>query len=217
MQDSGIHEAKPAAASRNEAKAGAASPSDNEVDQARAQEYSLLSTLLSRNPDAAMIERLARLRGDATPLGIAHAALGKAAARTSAERVEREYFDLFVGLGHGVLFPYASYYHTGFLQGRPLARLREVLRRFGIERTPGQSEPEDHAAILLAIMAGLADRRIAAPVGADREIFEQHVAPWIGRFFADLERAASAEFYASVGALGRTFIEIETEAFALPS
>jgi TorA maturation chaperone TorD len=217
MQDSGIHEAMAAAAGRNEAKAGAASPSDDEVDQARAQEYSLLSTLLSRSPDAAMIERLACLRGDTTPLGIAHAALGRAAARVTVERAEREYSDLFVGLGQGVLFPYASYYHTGFLQGRPLARLRELLRRFGIERTPEQSEPEDHAAILLAIMGGLADRRIGAPAGADREIFEQHVAPWIGRFFADLERAVSAEFYASVGALGRAFIEIETEAFALPA
>ena len=51
---------------------------------------------------------------------------------------------------------------------------------------------------------------------ADREIFEKHMAPWIGRFFADLEHAQTADFYARVGALGRTFMEIETEAFALP-
>jgi TorA maturation chaperone TorD len=43
------------------------------------------------------------------------------------------------------------------------------------------------------------------------------MAPWIGRFFADLERAQAADFYARVGLLGRTFVEIETEAFALPS
>ena len=59
--------------------------------------------------------------------------------------------------------------------------------------------------------------QIAAPTEAEREIFETHLAPWIGRFFADLEHAAPAEFYASVGALGRAFIEIETEAFALPA
>ena len=39
---------------------------------------------------------------------------------------------------------------------------------------------------------------------------------WIRRFFVDLEKAKSVEFYARVGALGRIFIDIETEAFALP-
>jgi len=38
----------------------------------------------------------------------------------------------------------------------------------------------------------------------------------IGRFFADLETAEHAEFYRPVATLGRLFIEIETEAFALP-
>ena len=38
----------------------------------------------------------------------------------------------------------------------------------------------------------------------------------IGRFFSDLECSQTADFYACVGALGRTFTEIETEAFALP-
>ncbi len=66
-------------------------------------------------------------------------------------------------------------------------------------------------------MAGLVGGNISAPAGTDREIFETHLAPWIGRFFADLERAQSGEFYARVGALGRVFVEIESEAFALPA
>ena len=41
--------------------------------------------------------------------------------------------------------------------------------------------------------------------------------PWIGRFFSDLEQANEADFYRRVGRLGRLFIDIETEAFALPS
>jgi hypothetical protein len=53
----------------------------DEVDRARAQEYALLATLLSRSPDAQMMGRLALLRGDASPLGAAHMALGEAAAR----------------------------------------------------------------------------------------------------------------------------------------
>jgi TorA maturation chaperone TorD len=189
----------------------------DETDAARAQEYALLSALLARAPDAALLERLAALRGDATPIGLAHAALAEAASRTDVERVEREYFDLFIGLGRGELLPYASYYLTGFLHERPLARLRGDLCKLGIERAAGQSEPEDHAAILCEIMAGLVSRRFLTPAGADRELFEQHLKPWVGRFFADLERAEAADFYRGVGMLGRVFVEIESDAFALPA
>jgi TorA maturation chaperone TorD len=189
----------------------------DEVDRARAQEYALLATLLLRSPDAQMISRLALLRGDASPLGVTHAALGEAAVRANAEGVKREYSELFDGIGHGGLLPYASYYLTGSLYGPPLARLRETLRRLRIEGAAGHSEPEDHAAILCGIMAGLVGGHIAAPAEVDRAIFEKHLAPWIGRFFADLERVELADFYACVGAVGRAFVDIETEAFALPA
>jgi TorA maturation chaperone TorD len=229
----------------------------DEVDVARAQEYTLLSALLARAPDAELLARLRTLRGDASPLGLAHAAVSDAAGRVNVERVEREYFDLFIGLGRGELLPYGSYYLTGFLHERPLARLRADLSRLGVERAAGQAEPEDHAAILCEIMAGLASRRFPAPAAlaseasgtsastrvfrramrgnsmdaraghspdegssaraaAERDLFEQHLAPWIGRFFADLEQAEAADFYRRVGTLGRVFVEIETDAFALP-
>jgi TorA maturation chaperone TorD len=189
----------------------------DDVDAARAQEYTLLSALLARAPDQALLDRLATLRGDATPLGVAHAALAEAASRTTAARVEREYFNLFIGLGRGELLPYGSYYQSGFLYERPLARLREQLARLGIERIDGQSEPEDHAAILCEVMAGVISGRLSAESGADRALFDKHLSPWIGRFFADLERAEAADFYRSVGTLGRLFVDIESEAFALPS
>ena len=193
---------------------GAADPVD-EIDRARAAEYALLATLLWRSPGAQMISCLALLRGDASPLGVAHAGLGAAAARADAEGVKREYFALFGGLGRGAVLPYASYYLTRSLYGSPLARLRQSLARLGIERTETHSEPEDHAAILCEIMAGLASGQIAAPAEAQGEIFAKHLAPWIGRFFADLERAESVDFYARVGALGRIFVDIESEAFTL--
>jgi TorA maturation chaperone TorD len=63
-------------------------------------------------------------------------------------------------------------------------------------------------------MAGLSSGQITAPSGTDRTIFESHLKSWIGRFFSDLKRAKSATFYACVGTLGRTFMEIETEAFS---
>jgi TorA maturation chaperone TorD len=188
----------------------------DEIEAGRAQEYALLAALLARAPDAGLLERLAGLRADPSPLGVAHAALAEAALQTDADKVQREYFDLFIGLGRGELLPYGSYYLTGFLHERPLQRLRQDLDELAITRQDGNIEPEDHAAILCEVMAGLAARRFAAPAGSERRIFERHLKPWIGRFFADLERAEAAVFYAPVGTLGRLFIDIETEAFALP-
>lgn len=187
----------------------------DEVDLARGQEYALLAALLAQAPDADFLARLALLRGDPTPLGVVHARLADAAGRADETKVEREFFNLFVGIGRGELVPYGSYYIAGFLHERPLARLREDLARLGIERVEEQYESEDHAATLCEIMSGIAGKQFPASAEAGRQLFEKHLTPWLGRFFADLEHADSADFYRSVGALGRAFMEIETEAFAL--
>jgi TorA maturation chaperone TorD/DNA-binding transcriptional regulator YdaS (Cro superfamily) len=194
---------------------GAAAEAADEVDVARGREYELLAALLRRAPNSDLLSRLSGLRGDASPLGVAHAALAEASSATNAERVEREFFNLFIGIGRGELLPYGSYYLSGFLNERPLARLRDDLMRLGIERAEGEVEPEDHAAVLCEVMAGLAAGRFAAPAGADREIFDKHLSPWIGNFFSDLERAKSADFYRAIGTVGRLFIEIESDGFAL--
>jgi TorA maturation chaperone TorD len=183
------------------------------IDAARAQEYCLLATLLAAAPSHALLEQIALIGGDATALGRAHASLADAAASAVPQEVEREYFDLFVGLGRGELLPYASYYLTGFLNERPLSRLRDDLVVLGIERVENNSEPEDHAATLCEIMAGFASGRFEASAEAQRAFFEKHVFRWMGRLFADLEKAESAKFYRAVGTLGRVFLEIESEAF----
>ncbi len=187
----------------------------DDVDAARAQEYALLAVLLTRTPDTTLLAQIAGLRGDASLIGMAHVELADAAAKTTVERAEREFFNLFIGVGRSELMPYGSYYLTGFLHERPLARLREDLARLGIERSEGNCEPEDHAGILCEIMSGVIGGRLPAPAGADKELFDKHMAPWIGRFFTDLERAENADFYRRVGTLGRVFMEIETEAFTL--
>lgn len=183
------------------------------VDAGRAHQYLLLASLLSAPPSKKLLGAIAKLEGDDTPLGRAHAALAEAAQDTVAGNVEREYFDIFIGVGRGEILPYASYYLTGFLHERPLARLRSDLVAFGIERAEDNPEPEDNAATLCEIMAGFADGRFAASHEQQRKFFEKHVAPWMGRMFADLEKADAAKFYRPVGAFGRLFLEIETEAF----
>ncbi len=187
----------------------------DEIDQERSQEYALLSALLMRAPDKNFLARLAKLRGDATPLGKAHATLGQAAEAVSAAQVGSEYFDLFIGLGRGELLPYGSYYLTGFLNERPLARLRDDLIQLGIERVEENYEPEDHAATLCEIMSAIAGGRFPASKSAEREMFEKHLAPWMGRLFSDMEISETGNFYRHVGTLGRIFLDIETEAFAL--
>src|ERR1043166_10019856 len=63
----------------------------DDVEPARAQEYALLSTLLGGAPDRDLLAGLARLKGDASPLGIAHARLAEIAGTADAMRAEREY------------------------------------------------------------------------------------------------------------------------------
>ena len=185
----------------------------DDMDAARAREYALLSVLLRRPPDAKLLADLTRISDDPSPLGAAHGALAHAAAVTTEAAAEREYFNLFVGIGRGELLPYGSYYMSGFLNERPLARLRDDLSGLGIVRAEHESEPEDHAAIVCEVMAGLIEGRFSCPIDAGRMLFERHVEPWLGRFFTDLEQAKSAKLYQSVGTIGRVFMGIEREAY----
>jgi TorA maturation chaperone TorD len=188
------------------------------VETERARLFALLGALLSSAPDAALLGSLRALRGDpATPLGLALARLSEAAAASTPAKAEREFHDLFIGVGRGELLPYGSYYLTGFLHERPLADLRGDLRRLGVARAPGVAEPEDHIAFECETLSGLIGGAFDAPAEAAGEFFARHMRPWAGRFFADLEAAESARFYRAVGALGRTAMEIEAAAAELPA
>jgi len=193
--------------------AGAQAEAD--VDAARAQEYALLAALLLRAPNADLLDRIGDLRGDATALGLAHIELAAAARDANVQTIQQEFFDVFIGIGRGELLPYGSYYLTGFLHERPLMRLRQDMAEIGIDRAEGVVEPEDHAGILCEIMTGLVGGQLPAAPESDRAVFEKHMAPWIGRFFGDLERVESSKFYRRVGTVGRLFTEIEMQAFAL--
>ncbi len=140
----------------------------------------------------------------------------KPPAGPPSEQVEREFFNLFIGIGRGELMPYGSYYLTGFLHERPLARLREDLNLIGIERIEGNAEPEDHAATLCEIMAGLAGGRFGAQLPAAIRKFSKSI--WrrgSAASSAIWNAPNAADFYRSVGTIGRLLMDIETEAFAL--
>jgi TorA maturation chaperone TorD len=189
-----------------------------EEDQARAQVWALLGRLLLAAPDAAALASLRALGGDeATPIGRALSQLGAAARRTTADKARDEYDALFIGLVRGELVPFASYYLTGFLHEKPLASLRGAMAQLGIALRAGVAEPEDHIGALAEMMAGLITGAFgaAADLATQRRFFDDHIAGWAGRFFEDLENAATADFYKPVGALGRALVGIEAEAFEM--
>jgi len=186
-------------------------------DMARAGAWRLLGRLLHAPPDAETLAEAAALQGDDTPLGRALSALAAAAAGTTPQQADDEYHALFIGVTRGELVPHGSYYQTGFLNEKPLARLREDMARLGIAPAREQPDPEDHVAALCDMMAGLILGEYAAPPcqSVAREFFEKHLDSWIDVFFADLEQARSASLYAPVGALGLELTRIERQAFAM--
>lgn len=192
----------------------------SEEDILRSRQWALLARLLAAAPDAETLAALAALEGDETALGQAYRVLARTAAETDVATVEREFFELFIGVGRGELLPYASFYLTGFLNERPLADLRRDLGAMGVARAEGRHEPEDHVASIAEVMAGLAAGEFDAGVlgcGAAGEagFFARHMQPWVTQFFDDLAIAPSARFYRAVAEIGRIFTDIEMRAFAL--
>lgn len=191
-------------------------PNTDPLDQARAGLYVLLGTLVMKMPEERVLIDIRALSGDETPLGEAVNALVAAVDVPKAEAIARAHFELFVGVGRGELLPFASYYLTGFLYERPLVRIRQDMKRLGIERSESQSEPEDHIGFLFDIMAGLITGRFTAERAEEARFFARHIEPWAERLFADLVKAEAAnDFYRAVGRLGVEFMRIEREAFAL--
>ncbi|MEM1428955.1 MAG: molecular chaperone TorD family protein [Pseudomonadota bacterium] len=186
-------------------------------DRLRADLYDFLGALLARPPSKELIARCASLTGDTTDLGEACNAFARVAGALRPKAVEGEYNRLFIGLGRGELLPYASYYMTGFLNEKPLATLRTDMARARIARSSNVFEPEDNIASLMEMMAGMITGRFGTPAPLDRqrEFFARHISPWAAHFFSDLEGAENSVFYAPVGAIGRAFMEIETEAFRM--
>lgn len=187
-------------------------------DVLRANLYDLLATLLRDPPSQDTLTRIADLKGDDdTPLGTAIGALAKLARSTGPEKARTEFHNLFIGLGRGELLPYASYYMTGFLNEKPLAKLRNDMARLQIERAPSVYEPEDNIGSLCEMMAGLILGRFGPPADlqTQKDFFATHLSPWAAHFFTDLEGAEYSLLYAPVGTVGTRFIEIEKEAFRM--
>jgi TorA maturation chaperone TorD len=180
-------------------------------DQLRADTYRLLGRLLGSPPDDPTLALLATAptSEDENLLAVAWRLLATTAARTQADQVVTEYEALFIGLGRGELVPYASWYLTGYLMEKPLAKLRADLRTLGFERQEDVVEPEDHAAALCETMALLGEDSDLQSLQTQADFFETYIGPWMARFFRDMQESTSARFYRAVGQLGEQFIETD--------
>ena len=182
----------------------------------RARLFALLGRLLGGPPDAGLLTRLAALGGTG-PLGEGFRALAEAARATDPDAADREFFALFLGAGRDALRPCGSRYLTGGPDEQPLAALRRDLTRLGVGRAPGVSDPEDHVAFLCETFAGLLAGAFPALPEEAGAFFAQHLRPWAGRFFAELEAMDGAPFYRAVGRLGRLAVEAEQAAADVPA
>ncbi len=189
----------------------------SDEDRMRAGIYRLLARFLTKPPTSDDLKFAAGLEGDTTPLGKAVQTFARVASRADAASADDEFHDLFIGVGRGELLPYGSYYLTGFLHEKPLARLRNDMAELAIAADPDATEPEDHAAAVLDMMAGLIDGSFGKPysIAEQKKFYDAHVGSWCPLFFRDLEGASSSVLYAALAQIGSSFLEIENAAFEM--
>lgn len=192
-------------------------PEVMQEDQLRADLYNFLGVLLAGPPDQMLLDQTAGLSGDDTALGEAINGLARVAKVTKPKAARSEFNALFIGLGRGELLPFASYYLTGFLNEKPLANLRATMADFGMTRADDVFEPEDNIASLMEMMAGMIVGRFGrvATLAEQQAFYNAHISTWAAHYFSDLQAAKSSVLYASVGAVGLAFMEIEQEAFRM--
>ena len=189
----------------------------SDEDRLRADLYNYLGLMLAGPPDQLLLDQTAALSGDDTELGQAINGLARVAKISKPKAVQSEYNALFIGLGRGEVLPFASYYLTGFLNEKPLANLRATMADFGMTRADDVFEPEDNIASLMEMMAGMIVGRFGrtATVAEQQTFFNAHISTWASHYFTDLQSAKSSILYASIGAVGLAFMDIEKEAFRM--
>lgn len=191
-------------------------------EQARADLYALLARLLYRAPDGALLAALATadpiLAGQGEhALETAWERLVLGAGVIEADLASDEFDTLFVSTASPKINPYASFYLSGALYGKPLAALRADLGRLQLARAPGASESEDHLAALcetMRVLIGGAPGSARRPLAVQKQFFDTHLGTWYAACLADIAGAPDANFYRLIAAFAGAFLALEAEAFA---
>lgn len=188
-----------------------------EEDQLRADMYSFLANMIRTEPSQELLDSVKKLTGDDSSIGKSIKLISKLASTMHISEIQDEYVNLFVGVGRGELLPFASYYLTGFLNDKPLSKLRNNMNELGVVRIKEVKEPEDHVSSLFDIMSGMITGQFGKQYSITEQsnFFEKHLNSWIHLLMSDIESAKTAVFYAPIGSLGKEFINIEREAFRM--
>jgi TorA maturation chaperone TorD len=188
-------------------------------ETARAEIYGLLAALFYAPPSN---ELLAQLRVAVTDTPAAGAVLEEpwrelvASARgLSDEAVRSEYNALFGGVGKPEVYVFASHYLSGFLNEKPLAKLRQSLQTLGLERDETMPETEDHIAYVCEVMRYLiaGEDVEVANLKNQKEFFGEHLQSWGTQLCDALAAHPKADFYRSLAGFTRTFLSVEAQGF----
>ncbi|HSB23945.1 MAG TPA: molecular chaperone TorD family protein [Burkholderiaceae bacterium] len=194
---------------------------DGGEELARAELYGLLAQLWLAPPDDALLQRFHVAVTQAPEAGGHLEApwqdLVAAMRATSPGEAADEFDALFGGVGKPEIFAYASYHLSGFLNERPLAKLREHLSDLGLTRDISRAETEDHVAYLFEVMRYLiaGDDAGTCNLEQQRRFFRAQVQPWLAQLCDVVEAHPRARVWRAVAALTRSFVHVETQAFDL--
>ncbi len=188
-------------------------------ETARAELYGLLALLFYASPSAELLEQL-RVAATDTPAAGAfleepwRALVGAARGMTNTA-IQSEYNTLFGGVGKPEVYLYGSHFLSGFLNEKPLARLRTELSHLGLARSETMPETEDHFAYLCEVMRYLiaGDDVAVANLTKQREFFSTHIQPWATLMCDDIKKNPNAHFYATLAELTQVFMGIEAQGF----
>ncbi len=188
-------------------------------ETARAELYGVLAQLYYVPPAA---ELLAKLRVAATEAPAAGGfleepwrALVGVAREMPDDAIAEEYNALFGGVGKPEVYLYGSHYLSGFLNEKPLARLRTELSSLGLARDEAMSDTEDHIACLCEVMRYLiaGDDVAVANLARQQSFFAGHLQPWVAPMCDAIAQHPRARFYAAVAELTRAFVSVEAQGF----
>ncbi len=188
-------------------------------ETARAEVYGLLAALFYAPPSA---ELLAQLRVAVTEAPAKGGLLEEpwrdvvAAARNADDlTIQAEYNALFGGVGKPEVYVFGSHYLSGFLNEKPLARLRTDLAKLGLQRDETMPETEDHFAYLCEVMRYLiaGDDVAVANLTQQKSFFGDHVQAWTPAMCDAVAAHPRAKFYAALAGFTRAFLSVEAQGF----
>ena len=199
------------------------SPASHALDEetARAEVYGLLSTLYYQAPSAELLKQLQVAVTEAPDAGAfleeSWRDLVAASRELSEAQIASEYATLFGGVGKPEVYLFGSHYLSGFLNEKPLVKLRTDLAELGLARSEDMPETEDHAAYVLEVMRFLiaGDDVSVSNLSHQQAFFSQHLQPWISQMCQVLVGHPRAHFYARVAAFTDAFMSVEVQGFDL--